>query len=183
MFRPLLLATLLVIPAVAPSVAAAQRGGRTQSDRRTELFDKDSIAPKGLALRLRDIEDQSPLKLLIDKRKDLKLTDAQLSQLKDAEPKLKDKNALLFKMVDSLLHDLRPSSGRPSDEERARKRAARSGLATTLDAIHANNDAAAKDAMTSFDADQQHKATDLLAKQREEGDKLIRDRLGDGGRS
>ena len=51
-----------------PAVALAQRGGgRTQADRKTDLFEKQEL-PKGPTLRVRDIEDQSPLKLLIDKR-------------------------------------------------------------------------------------------------------------------
>ncbi|HMA25019.1 MAG TPA: hypothetical protein VKP00_13515 [Gemmatimonadaceae bacterium] len=88
-----------------PSVATAQRT-RTQSDRRTELFVKDS-SRQSQVLRGRDVEDQSPPKLLIDKRKDLKLTDAQLSQLKDSEGKLKERNAPLLKAIDSLVHEMR----------------------------------------------------------------------------
>ncbi|MDB4875713.1 MAG: hypothetical protein JWM41_2159 [Gemmatimonadetes bacterium] len=176
MSRRLLLVALLVLP----SLAAGQRGGgtRSQADKRTELFGKDSM-PKGPSLRARDLEDQSPLKLLIDKRKDLKLTDAQLSTLKDAEPKLKETDAPLLKAVDSLVHELRPS-GNSSAEERTRLRDARVSLMTVLVAIRTSYDEAGKAAITSLDADQQSKAKDLLAKQQQETEKLLSERMGGG---
>jgi len=93
--RLLVFATFVALP----SVAASQRT-RSQADKRTELFDKDS-SRQTQTLRVRDVEDQSPIKLLIDKRKDLKLTDAELSQLKDTESKLKDKNAPLLAISDN----------------------------------------------------------------------------------
>jgi hypothetical protein len=171
--RLLVLTALLAIP----SVAAAQRS-RTQSDRRTELFDKDSSSRQApMLLRVRDVEDLSPIKLLIDKRKDLKLTDAQLSQLKDSEGNLKDKNASLLKGIDSLTRDLRSAMGSPSDDGRARARDARMGLMTTLGEIRANYEASAKDVLVTFDADQQSKATELLDKQRQETDKFLQERV------
>src|SRR5207342_1478591 len=115
MIRRLAVVALLLVP----GISLAQRGGRTQADRKTELFPKEE-APKGPTLRVRDIEDQSPLKLLIDKRKDLKLSDAQLSELKDAETKLKDVNAPLFKAVDSLIRDMRSGSASPNDQAKAK---------------------------------------------------------------
>lgn len=164
---------------VLPSLASAQRT-RTASDRRTELFDKDSSSRQAPGVRPRDIEDMSPIKLMIDKRRDLKLTDAQLSQLKDSEAKLKEKNAPLLKAVDSLAHDAR-SAGR-SDEERARSRNARMSLMSTVGDIRANYDASAKEALATFDADQQAKANELLDKQKQDTEKYLQERLGGGER-
>lgn len=178
--RRLIVASLLV----APSLALAQRGGggRTQADRHKEMMD-DKGTPSGPTLRVRDIEDQSPLKLLIDKRKDLKLADPQLAQLKDAEGKLKDKMAPLLKAVDSLLHELHPSMANPSSEERARLRNASDGMTAVLNDVRANYDASSKEALALLDADQQTKANELLAKQREEREKMIREKLSSGDRS
>jgi hypothetical protein len=178
MIRRLLVALLLVVP----SIAVAQRGGgRTQSDRKTPLFDKED-AFKGPAIRVRDIEDLSPIKLLIDKRKDLKLTDAQLAQFKDAEGKLKEKNAPLFKAVDSLVHEMRNAGAQSSDEARARGRNAREGLMEAIKDARGNYDASAKEAVAQLDADQQTKANEMIEKQRVEGDKTIRERLSGGER-
>jgi LTXXQ motif family protein len=172
--RLLVFATLVALP----SVAASQRT-RSQADKRTELFDRDS-SRQTQTLRVRDVEDQSPIKLLIDKRKDLKLTDAQLSQLKDTESKLKDKNAPLLKAVDSLVRDMRSAASSQSDEARSRARNARMGLMTTLGDVRANYDASAKDAVAALDPDQQSKAAELLEKQKQEMERFFQERLGGG---
>jgi hypothetical protein len=143
------------------------------------LFDRDS-SRQTQTLRVRDVEDQSPIKLLIDKRKDLKLTDAQLSQLKDTESKLKDKNAPLLKAVDSLVRDMRSAASSQSDEARSRARNARMGLMTTLGDVRANYDASAKDAVAALDPDQQSKAAELLEKQKQEMERFFQERLGGG---
>ena len=178
--RFLLLAAFVAIP----SFVSAQRS-RTASDRRTELFDKDSSSAKQApAVRARDIEDMSPIKLIVDKRKDLKLTDAQISQLKDSDGKLKERNAPLLKAVDSLVRDLRWTGGTrsPSDEDRTRMRNARMGLLSTVGEIRSNYDASAKDALATLDSEQQGKANELLEKQKQDAVKYLQERLNGGER-
>lgn len=172
MIRHLALVTSLVL---IPSIAMSQRS-RTQSDRKTELFEKDNGGSKGPTLRVRDLEDMSPVKLIIDKRKDLKLTDAQLTSLKDAENKLKEKNAPLFSAVDSLMRDMRSGGAGPSDADRAKVSNARAGLMNTIGDVKTNYEAAAKDAIATLDPEQQAKANEMLAKQREDGDKTVREK-------
>jgi hypothetical protein len=177
MIRRLLLVTFVLVP----SIAVAQRSGRTQADKKTDLFDKkDDVTPKGPTLRVRDVEDQSPFKLLIDKRKDLKLTDAQLSQFKSAEDKLKEKNEPLMKAVDSLVHEMRFAAASQSDQARERGRNGRQGLMETLRSVNENYDASAKEALATLDAEQQAKANEMLEKQRREGEKTIRERMSSG---
>src|SRR4051812_15497585 len=96
--RLILVASLLALP----TVAMAQRGGRSRATEHEPMTDKN-LGPQGPTLRQRDVEDSSPLKLLIDKRKDLKLSDAQLDGLKQAEKKLKEQNEPLLKSIDSLV--------------------------------------------------------------------------------
>jgi len=175
----LLVAALLL----APSIAFAQRGsGRTQADRKTDLFPKEEMS-KGPTLRVRDVEEQSPLKLLIEKRKDLKLTDAQFAQFKSAEDKFKEQNAPLFKSLDSYLRDLKNAASSPSDEARTKGRDARSGIMEVLKELRTNYDASLKDLLAPLDADQQAKANQLVEKQREEGDKMLREKLAGVERS
>lgn len=176
--RLLIIASLFVLP----TVATAQRGGsRTQSDRHTDLFDKSSL-PKAPLLRTRDIEAQSPLKLLIDKRKDLKLSDAQLSHLNESEGKLNEKNASLLKMTDSLVRELRSIEAAPSNDDQSHIGLLRMALANVLREIRTNYDAAAKDALATLDADQQPKATEMLDKQKQDAEKFINEKLGGGQR-
>ena len=165
---------------LVPSISLAQRGGRTQADRKTPLFDKED-APKGPTLRVRDIEDQSPLKLLIDKRKDLKLSDAQVSELKDTESKLKDVNAPLYKAVDSLIRDIKNGSASPNDQAKAKLRDARIGLMDVLKELDKNYETPLNAVLTKLDAEQQAKAKELLDKQRQDGDRMLREKLGGGG--
>ena len=176
MIRRIAVVAILLVP----SISLAQRGGRTQADRKTELFPKEEM-PKGPTLRVRDIEDQSPLKLLIDNRKDLKLSDAQVSQLKDSETKLKDANAPLFKAVDSLIRDIRSGSASPNDQSRIKVREARSGLMDVLKELSGTYDTPVKDVLAQLDPEQQSKAKELLEKQKQDGDKMLREKLSAGG--
>jgi hypothetical protein len=173
--RALLLASLLT-PLALPSLATAQRGGGARSQSTTEDKDMLDVKDVGPTLRVRDVEDASPLKLLIDKRKDLKLTDDQLKALKDRESKMKDKNTPLLKAVDSLLHASH-TIGAATDVDRNRVRNAQTGLRAALDDMRANYDAAAKDAIAPLDPAQQAQANDLVARQREDADKMWHERM------
>ena len=170
---------------VLPTVALAQRGGggggsRTAADKHTPMFDKQDM-PKGPSLRVRDVEDMNPIKRLIDRRKDLKLTDAQVNQLKDADTKLKQTNEPLLKAVDSLLHEAKQAANNANtDEARAKGNEATQGLRSAVEQINANYDAAANEATASFDAEQQGKAKDILSKLKEDNGSMLRERLYGG---
>jgi hypothetical protein len=87
--RSLSILTLCLIPTV---VAAQRSGGLGASDRfgggkagREADWDRINSENAGeLQLSNKDLEGISPSKLLIDKHKDLKLTDHQQKQLKDS---------------------------------------------------------------------------------------------------
>ena len=176
--RLVLAATLLVLP----TAAFAQRGGGTRSRaaEHDEMFGQDST-PKGPSLRTRDVEDFSPIHMLIDKHKDLKLSDAQVDGLKKSEQSLREKNAPLLKALDSLVREMRPPLN-STDESRAHIRDAGIALHETLQSISANYDAAFKEATSSYDADQQAKANELYAKLKEEGEKRVGEKMGGGRR-
>src|SRR6185503_19207232 len=89
-----------------------------------------------------DVEEMSPIKLLIDKRKDLKLTDVQVHQFKDFESAMKKKNEPFFKSLDSLRDDMKPrGGGAPGEGQRARMINARTRFGEMIDSIRANYDA------------------------------------------
>ena len=119
--------------------------------------------------------------MLLDKKKDLKLSDAQVSELKDTETKLKDVNAPLFKAVDSLIRDMRNGSASPSDQSRAKVREARIGLMDVLKELNGNYETPLNAVLAKLDAEQQTKAKEFLDKQRQDGDKMMREKLGGGG--
>jgi hypothetical protein len=166
-----------------PTVAFAQRGGggRTEANKHSPLFEKEGM-PKGPSIRVRDIEDMSPIKRLLDKRKDLKLTDAQVNQLKDSETKLKQTNEPLLKTVDSLLHEAKTAASGSNDESRAKGREATQGLMSVVRQVQSNYDAAVTEATAAFDAEQQTKVKEILAKLAEDNDNMLKERLGGEGR-
>jgi hypothetical protein len=175
----LLLLGLLVLPAVS----FGQRGGgtRSQADKHTPMMD-DKGASKGPTLRVRDVEDMSPIRRLIDKHKDLKLSDAQVDRLKESEMKLKQRDEPLLKTVDSLVHEIKVASSSDNAEAKSRAREAMIALRGALLQIQENYDAAATEATSSFDPEQQAKSKEILAKLKEDNDNMLKDRLSMGQR-
>jgi Zn-dependent metalloprotease len=173
-------ALLIAFAFALPSIAAGQRGGGASSGatKKSDFFDRSDAA--GPTLRVRDLEDASSIKLLIDKRKDLKLNDAQVNALKDAENKTKDKNAPTFKIVDSLVHELKVIAGKKDMTEQDRTRAAmmQTGLRNAVTEALDHYDEASKAVVATFDQDQTAKATELMTNQRADAEKQIRQRMG-----
>lgn len=177
------LATSLIVALTLPLLPAlAQRGGgggggRTRGDKTADF---SSMSGPTIKLSNKDIENISPLKLLIDKKKDLKLTDDQVKQLKEKEDKLKESMKPSFGALDSLRRISAPA-GRTADEgDKARMMDTRRQFTQVVNGIRIQYDAAAADAASVLDAEQQKQATDLLAKQKAEADDMIRDKLGGG---
>jgi hypothetical protein len=170
----------LVTLIVLPSLAAAQRGGgsRTQADKPVDMFSKEDEQSMRPTLRLGDLEDQSPLKLLIDKHKDLKLTDAQVADLKTRESTLKDKSAPTLELADSLINQLHSTSS--SDDGRSKARFTASALGHVIEALRATYDSAGTDAVATLDTEQQPKAKELLEKQKQDGTKMLQKKMGGG---
>ncbi|HEY4218191.1 MAG TPA: hypothetical protein VGM67_13695 [Gemmatimonadaceae bacterium] len=177
MRRPLLLLSLLV----APSIAVAQKGGgKTQATSHQEL-DTTRI-PQGPTLRVRDVQDESPLKMFVDKHKDLKLTDPQVDSLKAADKALRDKNDVSYKSIDSLIGVMRSAARDQTDAGRGKSRVARAALMLAVGDVDTNNEAAAKEWVAKFTPEQQATATQLLTKLSEDEKHMLNDRLG-GGRN
>jgi hypothetical protein len=171
--RQLAAFALVLIPAVASGQRSA-RGGGMGGDK-ANYGDSRSSASL-LQLSNRDVEEISPIKLIIDKRKDLKLADDRVKQLKDLEGKLKDKNEPSYKALDSLRKVMRPS-GTQTDDERTRMMAARSGVMAAVADIRANYDASAKEALALLDESQQKTANELWQKQTAEAEQMLQEKL------
>ncbi len=179
-----ILASLSLIPVVA----SAQRGGggaggsRVRGDPKADWQSVLGSNSGGIKLSNRDVENISPIKLLIDKRKDLKLTDDQLNRLKEFDTKLKDENKDSFQALDSLRRMAQPPAHEPNDDDRSRMTTGRRLVAATVATIREHYDAALKDALPLLDEGQQKAANELLDKQRREAEEILRDKLGGPGR-
>lgn len=163
-----------------PSLVTAQGRSRDRGAKDNSEALSQSM-PSGPKLSSRDIEGISPLRYLVDKRKDLKLTDEQLKQLKAADAQLKDANAPLLKQVDSLIRELKPTTSVQTTEDETRMVIARDVLMKVIGDIRVGYDAAAKSAMDGFDDAQKATAQTLLQKHQQESMEMMREKLGARG--
>jgi len=178
---------LAVVLVLIPTIVSAQRGGgggggsaapsRVRGEKDADWNRVMGDKP-GIQLSNRDVEDMSPIKLIIDKRKDLKLTDDQLKGLKDVEAKLKEKNDPSFHALDSLRRAAQPPLHDPSDDDKARMMSARRTAMSVVGAIRDNYDASLKDALALLDETQRPKAVELTEKQRKDAEDTMKDKLG-----
>lgn len=160
----------------APVALEAQRRTRGEPDANWKEIDK-AIPKTSLKLSNKDVENMSPVKLLIDKRKDLKLSDEQLKQYKDLETSLEGNNEPLFSALDSVRNEMKPTGKSPEDE-RARVIIARTRLTAVLSAFRTNFKAAADSALVLLRAEQKTTATELLTAQSAEAEEMLRDKVG-----
>jgi len=185
--RALAVASLMVLPALA----AAQRGGGSSGGGGGFGGGKKGADPNwndikgssgGIDLSNKDVENTSPVKLLIDKRKDLKLSDDQVNKVKDIESKTKEKVNPLYRALDSLRKEAKIPPGRETDEDRSRAQMAKREVQNVVKEIRDHYDAAFKEALPLLDEGQQKTANELAEKQREEAQNMLREKLGFGGR-
>ena len=161
-----------------PTIASAQRGGGSFGRDPGANYGGPGAIP-GLQLSNGDVEDMSPIKLLIDKHKDLKLSDEKLKGIKDLETKLKEKVKPSFKALDSLRREMRP---RVSDDDRSRTASARSSVMSVVAAIRESYDEAYKEALPLLDESQRQMANDLVQKQKADADETVNAKVsGRGG--
>jgi hypothetical protein len=163
-----------------PALALAQRGGgggggRTRGDKVADFSDMSGSTIK---LSNKDIESISPIRLLIDKRKDLKLTDDQLAKLKDRDDKLKESMKPSFGALDSLRRIATPASRTPDEGDRARMAETRRRFTEVVTGIRTQYDIAVGEVIPLLDETQQKQANDLVQKQRAEAEDMIRSKLG-----
>lgn len=130
-----------------------------------------------------DVEKQDPVKLLLDKHKKLKLDKTQTAQLTALGASLRQQNQPYYQRVDSLHKTFKMPSGgfqrsSGSDGDRAGFMENRQLFRETVTQIRENNKVARDSAVALLREPQKKKAYDMLEKQLEESDKMLR---GPGG--
>ncbi len=178
--RPLFgLACVAVL--LLPLTARAQRrgmGGSKEADWNAVMRKE---APTGVTISAKDFERVSPYKALADKKKDLKLSDAQFVTLTDAHKALLAANAERFAMLDSLKKAVKPnSSSEPTTEDEVRLVIARESLQQVVQDIRVSFDEASK-TVSGLDDAQKAPATELLAKNTTEMQEMLREKMGGRG--
>lgn len=176
----LLIGVGVLLAIVSHSAEGQKRGTAAPDWDKMSRTSAPSSAPQMLTKK--DMEAMDPIKRLIEKRKDLKLTDGQVAKLKEMEGSAKARDASLHETMDSLRNVLRPPSGaRPNEADRLRLNVARENFARAVMGLRANYATDAAAALDAFDEAQRPAATELVEQQRAEGDETINEKMRGGG--
>ena len=174
--------TVLAVLMLVPTIVHAQK----KSMGTGKEADWDAVAaksaPAGPTISAKDFEKASPYRLMVEKKKDLKLTDAQLAAAKEADAKLLADNADRFKLLDSLKKDAKPkTSGTPSTEDELKMVLAKDAMSGVVRDIRTSFDAAAKAGLPGLDEAQQKTEQELMKKYDEEMQAMLREKMGGRG--
>jgi hypothetical protein len=175
--RKLAVLVLLLIPAAAD----AQRRSRGEKTANWDEIEKST--PGAPRFSTKDVEELSAFRIVVDKRKDLKLSDDQAKQLRNLTRQ--EEEALKPRMIilDSLRLAMRVRPGEDADLERARTTIARQEVLRVIGEIRAGYDSTFKTAgIPLMDVAQQTSAQELVERVRNEREGELRDKLGGGGR-
>ncbi len=180
----LALAALLLVPVVAGAQMGrsgiGSRTGEADARRARSEIDREALPP--MKLKVSDLEDANPVHVLLDEKKALKLTEEQQAKLKELRSMVGKTNEPLMAKFDSLRIALRPIPNM-SDEDKIRQTIGREELGTVLRAVRASYAAVVPQAMALLDEAQKPKAQELVAKQSQDTDKMIREKVGGGSGS
>jgi hypothetical protein len=179
MLRASAIAALLLIP----TLAQAQR-----TNRGNDLYgDWNKADPKmgrpAPTYKQSDVEKFSAVLLLVDKKKDLKLTDDQMAKLKDLGKAEEAVNKVLYGKMDSTRLALRQKPGEDSDQERARMTLARQEFMAVIQQIRSSYDSTYKTSCAPIlDEGQRKTAEELIQKASQEAEEELRSKIGGGTR-
>lgn len=92
--------------AALPAAVAAQRGANVRGERAGDVGGRGFSVPKAV-----DLEDHTPVGIVLDKKKKLSLSDSQVTALKAIAKQLHEKNADFLRQWDSVRVSMRSASG------------------------------------------------------------------------
>ena len=176
-----MVALMLLFPAVTFGQRGGGGGGRSDRGTKSNFDEMRNENRPTVQLTRGDVEDMNPLHLLLDKRKQLKLTDDQQRKLKEQESALKEKNQPFFKQLDSLRQALTLRPGVDADMEKARLSIARESFVSVVKTVRDNYAESATGAVSLLDDSQKTIASELFAKLTKDSDEEVQKKLGQGG--
>jgi len=159
---------------VVPGVVAAQRGGgrRSGATQRTDLMsDQDSRRAQSITSdKLRDLD---PLAILIDKHKDMSLTDSQVTTLKQMHVQLDDAQKPAYHVLDSLNQQLANIGSTSFGDDQSRAQTMNSFVRMIANNVRQHYDSVEHDALGLMSDDQKKKADDVLKDSHDQLGKLL----------
>jgi hypothetical protein len=176
----------VVMLLVAPAVCVAQRGGIGRMNGGRPLL-------QPTVLTADSIEKLNPISALIAQRKDLGMTDQQVTQLGGVLSRLDATNAPQLRQLDSVGKAMGLSAATPlgdSEADKERMQAYRNAILPIVNDVRDHNDAAAMEALQVFSGEHLRRANAIVRDQRDKIAQLLRGgsigppgRNGTGGRS
>jgi hypothetical protein len=158
------IALMLSMLMAVPTLAAAQRGGRTRSGAttHTDMFPSDQARQRAMTVTSSKLRDLDPLAILLDKHGDLALTDSQVARLKTMNGQLGDLQKPAFRMLDSLDQELANIGSDPNADDQTRVRTMNTFVRMITRNVRQQYDSVEKDAGALLTGDQKKKADDVL---------------------
>jgi hypothetical protein len=156
----LLLSFLMVVPALS----LAQRGGgsRSRATSRTDMFPDEQAQRRVTTVSSSKLRDLDPLTILLDKHKDLSLTDDQMAKLKTMDGQLAEMQQPAYHVLDSLDQQLANLGSHPSSDDQARMQTTSAFTHMIAGNVRQQYDSVEKVAGALLTDDQKKKADDVL---------------------
>ena len=109
-----LVAVLLVVPMILSAQKRGGGGGGSKSERGKMTFDTTRARNSGL-LSPKDLEKENMVGFVLDKKKDLKLSDDEVKALKGINDRLKDSVSVAMNSLDSIASRMRRTGEKAGD--------------------------------------------------------------------
>jgi hypothetical protein len=165
---------------LVPGVCVAQRGGIGRMNGGRPLLQPAILTSDS-------IEKLNPISALIAQRKDLAMTDQQVTQLGGVLSRLDASNAPQLRQLDSVARSMGLSPGTPlgdSEADKERMQAYRNAILPIINDVRDHNDAAAMEALQVFSGEHLRRANTIVRDQRDKIAQLLRGgSVGPPGRS
>lgn len=170
---------LVLVLVLCPAISQAQRGANVRGERAGDIGGRGFQLP-----RASELEDHSPIGVVLDQKKKLSLSDSQVITLKAIAKELKQRNSEFYRGWDSVRVVMRAASGGAfggggggrgtggiggnSPVDREEMGTARTRLMGLMRAIRDNNEWSRKETRKLLTTEQQAKAAELWKEDDEE---------------
>lgn len=157
--------SLFVVLLVVPTIVSAQRTrGGTRGGKMA--FDSSAGPRKTGIMSPKELERENMVGFVLDKRKDLKLSDDEVKALKEINDRAKDSVSTSMRSLDSIGNQMRRTGDlAPSGEA---QQVAKLLASQKIEAVRSQYDAFLKEALAKLTEEHQKAANDLIEVRRKE---------------
>ena len=160
------LAVLLVLPTI---LSAQKKGDRSKSEMEKEkdklALDTGKVRGSGI-MSTKDLQKDNMVAFVLDKKKDLKLSDDEVKALKGINDRLKDTVSVAMNTLDSIASRMRRTGDlAPTEGDR---NVGRLIASDRIAEVRSQYDASLKEALTKLSDEHQKAANDLIQARRKE---------------